>query len=226
VTADNRNAAARLADVLAEVKAVGKTGYNQQQDYAFRGVDAVTDAVAGALRTHKLVPVPRCTKVEYSRREYGSKGATTAHCAVQVEYVMTAPDGSTVTVGPIPGESTDPGMGDKGTAKAMSVAYRIMWLQLLAIPTGDPDPDSDHGRPEDSHVDPTPVPYLTQEHIDNLTARSKALPEAIRKRASQALRDTFGEPKSWTEPQWDAIDRALLIYEGEAATSPKQEALS
>jgi hypothetical protein len=226
VSADDRSAAARLADVLADVKAVGKTGYNQQQEYAFRGVDAVTDAVAGSLRTHRLVPVPKVTKVEYSRREYGSRGATTAHCAVEVEYHLTAPDGTVVVVGPVPGESTDPGMGDKGTAKAMSVAYRIMWLQLLAIPTGDPDPDSDHGRPVDSNVDPTPVPYLTQEHIDNLTARSRALPDAIRKRASQALRDTFGEPKSWTEPQWEAIDRALLIYEGEATAAPKQEALT
>ena len=33
-------------------------------------------------------------------------------------------------------------VGDKGTPKAMSVAYRIVLLQMLCIPTDEPDPDS------------------------------------------------------------------------------------
>jgi hypothetical protein len=37
------------------------------------------------------------------------------------------------------GEAFD--MGDKATAKAMSVAYRTCLLQALTIPTDDPDPD-------------------------------------------------------------------------------------
>ncbi len=32
--------------------------------------------------------------------------------------------------------------GDKATAKAMSVAFRIALLQALALPTSEPDPDS------------------------------------------------------------------------------------
>jgi hypothetical protein len=32
--------------------------------------------------------------------------------------------------------------GDKATAKAMSVAYRTALLQVLCLPTDEPDPDS------------------------------------------------------------------------------------
>jgi hypothetical protein len=35
-------------------------------------------------------------------------------------------------------------MSDKATAKAMSVAYRTFLLQVLALPTDDPDPDADY----------------------------------------------------------------------------------
>ena len=45
------------------------------------------------------------------------------------------------SVGPVIGEGMD--SGDKSSAKAMSVAYRIALIQLLAIPTGDRDPDHD-----------------------------------------------------------------------------------
>ena len=75
------------------------------------------------------------------------------------------PGGSVLPVNArVPGEAID--SSDKGTAKAMSVAYRIFLLQLFSLPTGDPDPDSE--RPEG-----TPLPTA-----DEVTAQIKAALEA------------------------------------------------
>ena len=56
---------------------------------------------------------------------------------------IVAEDGSQVHA-VTPGESLD--TSDKGTAKAMSVAYRIALLQIFALPTQEPttDPDSEY----------------------------------------------------------------------------------
>ncbi|STD70275.1 ERF family protein [Corynebacterium renale] len=40
-----------LARVMADVKAVGKSGYNSHQNYNFRGIDGVMNGVGPALRT-------------------------------------------------------------------------------------------------------------------------------------------------------------------------------
>jgi len=43
-------------------------------------------------------------------------------------------------VATVAGEALD--TSDKATAKAQSVAWRVCLIQMLQIPTGDPDPDS------------------------------------------------------------------------------------
>lgn len=124
---------------MADVQAVGKTGYNEQQGFSFRGVDAVVDAVGPALRTHGVLVTPRV--LWKSHRDFETKNKALMHeCIVEVEYTFTGPEGDT-HVGSSIGESAD--SGDKGTAKAMSVAYRTWWLQALCIPTHEPDPDGE-----------------------------------------------------------------------------------
>lgn len=126
-----------LSAVMADVQAVGKTGYNSQQNFSFRGVDAVVDAVGPALREHKVLVTPRV--LSKSHRDFETKNKALMHeCIVEVEYTFTGPEGDTL-VGSSIGESAD--SGDKGTAKAMSVAYRTWWLQALCIPTHEQDPD-------------------------------------------------------------------------------------
>ena len=44
-----------LSKVMGDVQAVGKESRNSQQGYAFRGVDAVMNAVGPALRRHGVV---------------------------------------------------------------------------------------------------------------------------------------------------------------------------
>lgn len=127
-----------LSQVMAEVGAVRKGEKNQAQNFNFRGIDAVVNAVSPALRKHSVVVAPQVMDYQHETVQT-SQGKNMASVRVLVRYTFTAPDGSTLeTV--VPGESFD--AGDKATAKAMSVAFRIALLQALCLPTDDVDPDA------------------------------------------------------------------------------------
>lgn len=126
-----------LSAVMADVQAVGKNDVNKQQGWSFRGVDAVVNAVGPALRKHGVTVVPKM--ISCDRRDVPVSEKKSAHeCVVEVEYRIIGPEGDELA-GTSVGESID--YGDKATAQAMSVAYRTWWLQLLCVPTDEPDPD-------------------------------------------------------------------------------------
>lgn len=139
-----------LSAVMEDVRAVGKDGFNQAQSYKFRGIDAVVNAVGPALRKHGVVVVPSVQHLAY-RDVQTSTGKPSRECTVRVRYTFHGPAGDSIEC-ETPGESLD--SGDKGAAKAMSVAFRIALLQALCLPTDDVDPD--HGTyeraAEPSHV--------------------------------------------------------------------------
>jgi hypothetical protein len=109
--------------------------------YMFRGVDDVMNTVGPAMRDLGLLCIPQLLWQETGQVEYGGKRTLAFRTRVQVLYRLIGPDGSDLSVGPVLGESID--TGDKGGAKAQSVAYREMWLRTLCVPTGEKDPDED-----------------------------------------------------------------------------------
>jgi hypothetical protein len=132
------------ARVMADVQAVGKTGHNKAQDYNFRGVDAVVNAVGPALRTHGVVVMPSLRSIEHRDVEVGKNRTLMTSVRVEVVYVIFGPCGDyldhpDVDFGKVAAEAMD--SGDKATSKAMSVAYRTWLIQALALPTHQPDPD-------------------------------------------------------------------------------------
>lgn len=127
-----------MSAVMEKVRAVRKGERNAQQGFMFRGIDAVMSAVGPALRDVGAVITPRILTIDQNHGTSKSGGTLTS-TRVTVEYTWHGPDGSTI-VGAAPGEAFD--SGDKGTAKAMSVAYRTFLLQALTLPTDEPDPDS------------------------------------------------------------------------------------
>ena len=128
-----------LVKVMRTVGAVGKDGYNSGMNFNFRGIDGVLDAVGPALREHGVVVIP--TRRSVTKTEALTSGnKKTRVVDVEVDYTFySSVDGSSV-VATVPGEAMD--SGDKGTAKAMSVAYRTCLIQALSLPTTEPDPDS------------------------------------------------------------------------------------
>ncbi len=134
------------SNVMATVKAVAKTGHNKQQDYNFRGIDGVVNAAGPAMREHGVFVMPGLISASYRDVEVGKNRTLMRETTVKVRYTIIGPAGDRLVVpddpdfGVVPGESMD--SGDKGTAKAMSVAYRIFLLQALTIPTHEPDADA------------------------------------------------------------------------------------
>ncbi len=132
------SAVAAFSRVMEDVRAVAKNDRNNDQNYSFRGVDAVMNAVGPALRTHGCLIVPICEQANY-RDVLTSRGKPSRECTVMVRYRFYGPAGDYIEA-VTPGESMD--FGDKGAPKAMSVAYRTVLLQALCLPTHDPEPDA------------------------------------------------------------------------------------
>lgn len=131
---------AAFSAAMEEVQAVRKEGFNDSQRYNFRGIDQVVNAVGPIFRKHHIIPMPHNCAAEY-RDVLTSTGKPTREVTVSATYRFYGPAGDYIEA-VVPGESLD--SSDKGTAKAMSVAYRIVLLQSLCIPTDDRDPDQDH----------------------------------------------------------------------------------
>lgn len=128
-----------LARVMADVQAIGKEQRNISQNYNFRGIDAVINAVGPALREHGVIVVP--TSTSWNETVYDTKnGARMRNMTVTVGWRFYGPRGDFIDAETV-GEAAD--AGDKATPKAHSVAYRVLLLQALCIPTNDPDPDSE-----------------------------------------------------------------------------------
>jgi hypothetical protein len=137
------------ARVMADVQSISKGDRREDPGgkYNFRGVDRVINAVGPALRRHGVLVLP--TKI--LAKEYGesrtSRGAVMQECKVTVQWTVFGPAGDKLDP-PLEsaGEATD--TQDKSTAKAISVAQRVLFLTSLQIPTQDPDTDRGHERGE------------------------------------------------------------------------------
>lgn len=144
-----------LAAVMADVRAVRKDGRNTQQNYNFRGIDGVLNAVGPAFRSHGVFAVPLVEDATYNTVEVGKNRTQMREVTLRVRYQFFGPDGDHVDA-VVMAESLD--SGDKATAKCLSVAFRSALLQVLAIPTDDPDPDThsyvraDAPQPDPAHA--------------------------------------------------------------------------
>lgn len=128
---------AAMSAVMNEVDHVAKRDKNTYQNFSFRGIDAVVNAIGPALRKHNVVVMPTSVSTEYTSVPVKSGNATV--CRVNATYTFYAQDGSSLST-QVASETFD--SGDKATPKAMSVAFRIALLQAFALPTDEADPDS------------------------------------------------------------------------------------
>lgn len=136
---------AAISAVAAELCEQGIKKSKQQGsqvNYAFRGIDAVYNALAPALVKNKLLILPRCTERTSCERMSKSGGAL-FYITVRAEFdFVSTEDGSIHTVVTY-GEAMD--SGDKATNKAMSIAYKYAAFQAFCIPTEETaiDPDAE-----------------------------------------------------------------------------------
>lgn len=130
-----------LCAITAEIGALGKTKKNQQQGYAFRGVDDLMNALHPLFAKYGVIVVPEV--LESTREErVTAKGSALLSAILKVRYHFTAIDGSEVCATVI-GEGMD--AGDKASNKALAVAYKYACFQVFCIPTEEikaADPDN------------------------------------------------------------------------------------
>src|SRR5699024_2155857 len=111
-------------------------------------------------RRHGVICTPRLEALEYTTATT-AKGSTMNVARVQVTYQFRGPGGELgdVVQATVPGEAFD--SGDKSTAKAMSVAYRTALLQVLTLPTDEPDPDAEtYEAPAQQQAAPAPEEWV------------------------------------------------------------------
>lgn len=125
--------------VMAEVQGVAKKDKNIAQNFSFRGIDAVLNAVGPAFRKHGGYLTQSIVSADYSTMLAKNGGSLNVVRGI-IRFNVFGTEGEPVT-GDVAAESFD--SGDKATAKMMSVALRTFLLQVLLLPTDEPDPDVD-----------------------------------------------------------------------------------
>lgn len=148
-----------ISAVAKEMAATGisKDRTNTQQNFKFRGIDQVYNALAPALVNHGLLILPRITERIVTERTT-PKGTVLFYVVVKAEFdFVSTKDGSVHTVVTY-GEAMD--SGDKATNKAMSIAYKYAAFQAFCIPTEETAIDADA---EVHHIQPADADTILAE---------------------------------------------------------------
>jgi len=140
---------------------ITKDSTNSFDNYKFRGIDAVYNALSPLLAKHGLCILPRMLSREVTQHA-SQKGGNLFYVVVDAEFdFVCAKDGSKHTVKTF-GEAMD--RGDKATNKAMSAAYKYAAFQTFAIPTeGDNDADASSHVVQGVKHKPTDSGYVPNE---------------------------------------------------------------
>lgn len=129
-----------MAAVMADVDAIGKNKFNEQQKFKFRGIDDVYNTIHPILAKHGVFTVPTVMN-ERTEERVTKNGGNLIYRVLTIQYTFYAADGTSVQAVVI-GEGMD--SGDKAANKAMAVGHKYALLQVLCIPTEDmPDPDAE-----------------------------------------------------------------------------------
>ena len=131
---------------------IAKLHTNAIEQYQYRSIDDVLNRLGPLLARHGLCVLPRVLRREAEDR-LGDAGVLLVNVRLLVAFdLVSARDGSRHVVKAW-GEALD--HGDKGTAKAMSAAYKGAMLQTFCVPVGNAEADSSSYR---LRADPTPEP--------------------------------------------------------------------
>lgn len=126
--------------VRRDIRAIGKNELHDAPGakFNFRGVDTVVQHFGPVTLKHGVNVMPVHVDASY-RDTTTSRGNKTRECTVTVSWLIIGPRGDTISA-QTQGEALD--SSDKGSAKAQSVALRVLLLNGGLTPTHDKDPDA------------------------------------------------------------------------------------
>lgn len=161
---ENGQIYAAISAAMADISAIGKDKYNQQQGFKFRGIDDVMNALKPILTKNKIFTVPQV--LEQTREiKVTAKGGELRYSLLKIAFRFYATDGSFVEAVTL-GEGMD--SGDKASNKAMAIAYKYALFQVFCIPTEEmTDPDGEsyetkHEQQQKKTEQPKPQSKLTE----------------------------------------------------------------
>lgn len=132
-----------MVAIMKDAEAIKKSQKNNGQNFMFRGIDDIYNALHGIFAKHNVFITSKIKRINYDSAPT-KNGGTQRICEVHVEYSYWAADGSCVT-GEGVGESFD--SGDKATGKALSYAQKSALIQSFLIETNEQN-DPDYQTPE------------------------------------------------------------------------------
>lgn len=130
-----------LIGVMKELseKGISKDQENKFDNYKFRGIDDVLNAMSPILSKFGLVMVPSTASCNVQQVST-SQGKLTNHATVFVDYTFYDQYGDSITHRAV-GEAMD--RGDKSVNKALSAAFKYFLFQAFCIPLQGQDADSE-----------------------------------------------------------------------------------
>lgn len=142
----------KIPKIMKLVGVVGKDRTNTMQNYKFRGIDDMYNALNEHLSSEGVFVTSKIIDVRREERQ-SSKGGLLLYSILTMKFEFFAEDGSSVKSTTI-GEAMD--SGDKSMNKAMSTAYKYALMQIFCIPTED-EKDTEYQTHEvTTHASPTP----------------------------------------------------------------------
>ena len=176
-----------IIGVMAEINAIGKDRKNQQQGFAYRGIDDVMNELHAALTKNKVFVVPEVLNEERSTGKSKS-GGELYYTRLKTRFTFYAGDGSSVSAVVI-GEAMD--SGDKASNKALSIGLKYAMLQVFCIPTEDEkDPDAQSPQPQAGSMKPASKPAPKKAAFD-FTPKGGETTPAEKKELGEIFKATF-----------------------------------
>ena len=206
-----------ISDVMADLAEIGiaKSHTNQQQRFAYRGIDDVYNVLSKVLTKHRLIVMPTVISRETDTRQTHS-GAAIYLVVLKVEYeFIAAEDGSSYKITAY-GEAMD--MADKATSKAISMAYKYAMFQTFCIPID--VIDGDDTTPPDTLAAGYQVPKSQGSQKPGTARGAQGQQARNSKPAQQASRQ---QPQ---QPAQQAAQRPAAIETAQPLTTEELAALS
>ncbi len=178
----------RMIAVARDVDPIAKDRKNVQQNFKYRGVDDIYNALQAVLAKHGVFAVPYVVGERTEERKSKS-GSALIYRVLTIDYWFYGEDGDWL---PLPARVIGEGMdsGDKASNKAMAVADKYALLQAFKIPTDDAkDPDG-----ESHEVEP------------KQGRRSDRAPQQSQ-RESRVRQPSSGQQPSGQQRDWNTNDR-------------------
>ena len=176
-----------IIGVMAEINAIGKDRKNQQQGFAYRGIDDVMNELHAAFTKNKVFVVPEVLNEERSTGKTRS-GGDLFYTRLKIRFTFYTDDGSSVSAVVI-GEAMD--SGDKASNKALSIGLKYAMLQVFCIPTEDEkDPDAQSPQPQAGTMKPASKPAPKKAAFD-FTPKGGETTPAEKKELGEIFKATF-----------------------------------